>query len=66
VPAYEQKINLKETGVMIPSDIGVTGGLDVTPSLQPDGQVNPAAAHLWVISYVTTIGFILYLSRGMG
>jgi hypothetical protein len=51
---------------MIPSDIGVTGGLDVTPSLQPDGQVNPAAAHLWVISYVTTIGFILYLSRGMG
>jgi hypothetical protein len=51
---------------MIASDIGATGGLDVDQSLKPDGQVNPAAGHLWVISYVTTIGLILLLSRGMG
>ena len=54
-PAYEQKINLKETGLEIPSDIGVTGGLDHTPSLNPLGQINPASGHLYVVSYVGVI-----------
>jgi hypothetical protein len=54
-PTYEQKINLKETGVTMPSDIGVTGGLDHSPPLAPNGQINPASGHLYVISYVGVI-----------